>query len=255
MSLVIAELGTLSWGTGDRRLLLLHGLSSNAAGWWRVGPDLAAAGWAVTAADLRGHGTSPLGDDYSFDAYAGDVLALGGGWGAVIGHSLGGAVAVTAQSLDPGWARGLVLQDPALVLDDAGSDALLAAVLGDLEATPGEIAAGRPGWSEIDLRIKVEALQQTSAVVARGTIADNRPWDLFGRTADVAVPTAILVSDPEAGGIMPVALGERLAAGNPLIRSTVLAGAGHSAHRDPAGYPRYLAALTDALAWVEGEAG
>jgi pimeloyl-ACP methyl ester carboxylesterase len=251
---VTVELGTLSWGTGDRRILLLHGLSSNAAGWWRVGPDLAAAGWAVTAADLRGHGTSPLGDGYSFAAYAGDVLALGAGWDAVVGHSLGGAVAVTAHHLGPGWAGGLVLQDPALFTSEADGEGLLTAVLGDLEATAAEIAAGRPRWSDTDVRIKVEALQQTGSTVVRGTIADTRPWDLRDRTAEVEVPTAILGSDPESGGIMPVALGERLAAENRMIRYTLLAGAGHSAHREAAGYRRYREALMEALEWIAREA-
>jgi pimeloyl-ACP methyl ester carboxylesterase len=257
MAPVTVELGTLSWGSAGRRLLLLHGLSSNAAGWWRVGPDLAAAGWSVTAADLRGHGTSPLGDEYSFAAYAGDVLALGRGWDAVVGHSLGGAVAVAAHHRDPGWARGLVLQDPALFMTDADGDALLAALLGDLEgpATVAEIAAGRPGWSETDVRIKAEALQQTGPAVLRGTIADNRPWDLREPTAEVAVPTVVLASDPEAGGITTVDLGEWLAARNRLIRFTMLDGAGHSAHREEAGYLRYRAALTEALGWIERKEG
>jgi pimeloyl-ACP methyl ester carboxylesterase len=101
----------------------------------------------------------------------------------------------------------------------------------------------------------VEALQQTSAVVARRTIADNRPWNVREAVEAVAVPTVILGSDPESGGIMPVSLGERLAAGNRLIRSTVLAGAGHSVHREEARYPGYLAALQDALEWIEGEGG
>jgi pimeloyl-ACP methyl ester carboxylesterase len=255
--IVTVELGTLSWGAGGRRLLLLHGLSSNAAGWWRVGPDVAAAGWAVTAADLRGHGTSAAGDDYSFAAYAADLLALGGGWDAVVGHSLGAAAALTAHSLDPAWTAGMVLQDPALLMAGADADRLLAALLADLEgpATVEELAAGRPGWSETDVRIKAEALQQTGSAAVRGTIGDNRPWDLRTPIEAVAVPTVILASDPGAGGIVPPGLGERLAAANRLIRFVVLPGAGHSAHREEAGYPRYRAALLEALQWIVEEAG
>ena len=42
------------FGDGDRRMLLIHGILSNADGWWRLGPDLTAAGYAVTAPDLIG---------------------------------------------------------------------------------------------------------------------------------------------------------------------------------------------------------
>ena len=104
------------WGGGEQRVLLLHGVTSNAAGWWKLGSDLAERGWNVTAVDLRGHGRSPGGGDYELMSYASDVLALGIGWDAVLGHSLGGAVAVLASSMEERFARRLVLQDPALLL-------------------------------------------------------------------------------------------------------------------------------------------
>jgi pimeloyl-ACP methyl ester carboxylesterase len=65
----------------------------------------------------------------------------------------------------------------------------------------------------------------------------------------VTVPTTLLGSDPAAAGIVPGALGAWLAAENPLITYRVLAGAGHSAHREEAGYPGYLSAL---LAELDG---
>lgn len=247
-------LGALHWGDGRRRILLLHGISSNAAAWWRVGPDLAAAGWSVTAPDLRGHGTSPIGDDYRFSSYADDLLALGGGWEAVVGHSLGGTVAVLAHHADPGWTGGLVLQDPALVLPDAEYDAILAELVEPLQgpATEAEIAAENPRWHSTDVRIKQEALQQSSPAVVRGTLQQNRPWNIVAETAAAVVPTVILGSDPGQGGIVPVALGEWLAAENRLIRYRLLEGAGHSAHRDEDGYEGYAEALRKALAWIEG---
>ncbi len=249
-------LGTIHWGAGARRILLLHGISSNAAGWWRVGPDLAADGWSVVAPDLRGHGTSPIGDDYTIAAYADDILALDGRWDVVLGHSLGGAVAVTAQALDPGWAGGLVLQDPALVTADADHDQVLAWLLEDFEgpATEDQIAAESPRWNPTDVRIKREALCQSSAAVVRATMEQNRPWNLIAEAAAVTVPTVVLGSDPAAGGVVPITIGEWLAGANPSIRYEMIDGAGHSAHREDDGYSSYLGALRSALAWIE-EAG
>ena len=52
---------TLVWGALDAPpLLLLHGITSLAATWWRVGPAIAAAGFRVVAPDLPGHGETSL---------------------------------------------------------------------------------------------------------------------------------------------------------------------------------------------------
>ena len=46
-------------GTGRGRVVLLHGMMSTAATWWRIGPALAERGWVVDALDLPGHGDWP----------------------------------------------------------------------------------------------------------------------------------------------------------------------------------------------------
>ncbi len=83
-------LATTTWGTGPRRALLLHGLTSAGAIWWRVADELVAMGFTVVAPDLRAHGNSPAGDDLTISSYRDDVLLLGDGWDLMIGHSLGG---------------------------------------------------------------------------------------------------------------------------------------------------------------------
>src|SRR5688572_27145533 len=48
---------TLAWGRpDDPPVLLVHGVTSNAGIWWRVGPAIAAAGRHVVAVDMPGHG-------------------------------------------------------------------------------------------------------------------------------------------------------------------------------------------------------
>ena len=144
--MALVDLIVRQWGAGARRIMLVHGLSSSAEGWWRLGPDLAAAGYEVAAPNLRGHGGSGDGDGFSLDAYRDDVLALGGGWDMVLGHSLGGLVVLACQLADPGFARSLVLEDP--FLRPQPTPEMVAWLLADYEEpiTEARLAAARPRW-------------------------------------------------------------------------------------------------------------
>jgi len=79
-------------------LLLLHGITSSSATWDKVMGPLARR-FTVIAPDLLGHGLSakPRGD-YSLGAYASGVrdllVALGIDSATIVGHSLGGGVAM-----------------------------------------------------------------------------------------------------------------------------------------------------------------
>lgn len=234
-------LRTRHWGGGGRRLLLLHGITSNADGWWRLAPNLAERGWDVTAADLRGHGGSPQGDDCRLSSYAGDVLALGE-WDVALGHSLGGALAVLASSADQHFAKRLILQDPALLLAAIPTEESVKWLLEPYERprTVEAVAADNPTWHPEDVRLKVEALGQCSPAVVEATVRDNPDWNLIAETAGLSVPTTIIGGDPGHGGIVPVTIGEWFATENPFIEYVVVPGSGHSAHREPASYAAYL---------------
>jgi pimeloyl-ACP methyl ester carboxylesterase len=86
-------------------LILLHGITSTSDAWRDVMPRLAER-YTVIAPDLLGHGRSakPKGD-YSLGAYAAgvrDLLAvLGFERGTVVGHSLGGGIAMQFAYLFP----------------------------------------------------------------------------------------------------------------------------------------------------------
>jgi pimeloyl-ACP methyl ester carboxylesterase len=244
------RLGTRSHGeAGERRILLIHGITANAAGWWRVGADLAARGWHVVAPDLRGHGDTGPADSYLFADQAADVLALGSGWDAVLGHSMGGAVAVTAATIDPTWTKGLILQDPAVAMP-SDIDQVIDWLVDDYRRpiTAERLSAESPRWAAGDVETKAEALRATTAEMVEETIRVNWPWMLVEETAALAVPTVIIGSDPATGGLLPVTLGEWFAAANPRVRYVVLPDSSHSAHRDADAYEAYLATLVDALA-------
>lgn len=225
------SLATLQWGQRGPRALLLHGITSSARGWWRVGAEMARAGYVVTAPDLRGHGDSPRGDDYLLSSYADDVLALGGEWDVVVGHSLGGAIALVAQTEDHMFARRLVLEDPALTLsnpDRAVAD--YTRVFKDPSAAA--ILAENPRWHPQDARIKAEALEATSPEVVRRTFLDNQAWDLVSPAMDLNSPTLLIAADPDQGALVTAETCEVIAAANPRVKFRVLTGAGHSVHRD-----------------------
>ncbi len=94
-------------------LLLLHGIAGSSATWNDVLPWLAER-YCVVAPDLLGHGESakPRGD-YSLGAYASAVRDLMGVLGhqqaTVVGHSLGGGVAMQLAYQFPERCERLVL--------------------------------------------------------------------------------------------------------------------------------------------------
>lgn len=95
-------------------LLFLHGVGSSSATWTAVMDRLASA-HPVAAFDLLGHGASPTPDDPAlFTRNAAlddidDVLAELGAPVVLVGHSLGGYLALAHAATRPGVARGLVV--------------------------------------------------------------------------------------------------------------------------------------------------
>ncbi len=224
------QLEQIEWGSGDRRLLLVHGLGSNAAGWWRVGPALAEAGFHVIGVDLRGHGHSDRPGDYRVPSYAADLLALGGDWDVVLGHSLGGAAVVQALIDRPGWTRRVVLEDPLLVILDQGIAVEYVTTGLGPDITLEDLMAANPTWHHEDARIKLEAQNQAGRAVIEASIVDNPGWNVVGAVAALEIPTLLLgaATDP----LVPPALGASLADMNPNIEFYTIAGGSHSMHRD-----------------------
>lgn len=113
MSLALAsrELG----GAGGPPVVVLHGLLGSSRNWQSAGAALAARGSRVVALDLRNHGDSPWHDDCSFEAMAGDVRDWirrdGPGPVHLVGHSLGGKVAMRLAAEEPALVARLTVVD------------------------------------------------------------------------------------------------------------------------------------------------
>jgi pimeloyl-ACP methyl ester carboxylesterase len=98
-----ARITSLAWGPVTApSLVLVHGGAAHAR-WWRAIGPLLAEDHRVVAVDLSGHGDSSWREVYNAEAWADEVLAVAsehGGVGrpVVVGHSMGGFVAIVAAA-------------------------------------------------------------------------------------------------------------------------------------------------------------
>ncbi|MGI9085777.1 MAG: alpha/beta fold hydrolase [Aeromicrobium sp.] len=110
-----ARIAYRAWGKpGEPGVVLVHGGAANAAWWDHVAPFLAVE-HRVLAIDLSGHGASDHREAYSLDTWAEEVLAVAGHESdarpVIIGHSMGGFVALTAARSHGPELRGVAAID------------------------------------------------------------------------------------------------------------------------------------------------
>ncbi|WEK60429.1 MAG: alpha/beta hydrolase [Candidatus Microbacterium colombiense] len=229
----------IAWGSpsAPRRALLVHGLGSSGALMWRLGDALADAGWHATAVDLRGHGDAPRSVDYSVAAYGADLVETlphhGDTWDAVIGHSLGGAASTVAAASAPEWTRRLILIDPAIHVNGRDAGIVRRSQERAFADTRLEVVQQEhPHWHPQDQELKVDAVLRASAWAVEQTSAQNQPWDVRAAAAALTVPTHVIAADPAVYSIFTGDLAAEVLAANPLISMSIVAGAGHSLHRD-----------------------
>jgi pimeloyl-ACP methyl ester carboxylesterase len=164
----------------------------------------------------------------------------------VLGHSLGGAVALTAAVRRPDLVRALVLEDPAALgphepQRDTARSASWVAELEPSRNAPDDVAllalrrAVHPDWPESELLATGRAEQQTDlAYLAAGDLKPSPRWpELF---AEVAVPTLVLSGDATTR-MSELCIDDDVerglvAAGNPHLRFRRIPGAGHCVRRE-----------------------
>jgi pimeloyl-ACP methyl ester carboxylesterase len=178
----------LQWGPNHPargRIVLLHGMTSQAATWWRVGPALAARGWQVVALDLPGHGRMPrLARPLDLDTLVESVSdRLQGPVDLLIGHSLGAIIALALASWRPAAARALVLEeppgpcgaDPAALADDLTADAEL--VHADRDRLMRRERQANPRWAVEDIEYAVDGIAAADAAAIVAGLHGPLRWD------------------------------------------------------------------------------
>ena len=261
----------ISYRTGGRgpALLLLHGITNSSETWEHVAPLLTER-FTVIAPDLLGHGQSatPRGD-YSLGAHASgarDVMtALGVKRATVVGHSLGGGIAMQFAYQFPERCERLVLvssgglgREVHFVLRAAalpGADYVLPALtsarligvgrgLGDLlrrlRVSPGEdVEVLARGFASLDNAGSRQAFLHTvRAVIEPG---GQRVSALNRLALAELLPTLIVWGERDS--IIPVGHGVAAHEAMPGSRFEVFPGAGHMPHdADP---ERFAALLTE----------
>ncbi|KXU82827.1 alpha/beta hydrolase [Caballeronia megalochromosomata] len=127
------EISVEDSGSTGTPCVLLHG-RGECSGVWRSLTESACADHRFVSIDLRGHGDSSWDPDRAYDArtLAGDVLevllALNIRKPVLIGHSLGGSVALHLTGMLEQFTSGLVLVDFGPDSDGPGSQKVLAEI-------------------------------------------------------------------------------------------------------------------------------
>ena len=101
-------------GAGQPPLVILHGMLGSSRNWQTAGRDLISR-YHVHALDLRNHGESPHAASMSYEEMMGDVLAWldarGLGEVTLLGHSMGGKVAMLLACRAPQRVARLIVVD------------------------------------------------------------------------------------------------------------------------------------------------
>jgi len=120
------SLHALEWSREGTPLVFLHGFSNEAHVWDDAAPAVAPY-YRTIALDLRGHGDSDRDPEarYDYDYHVADLesalAALGIDRFVLVGHSLGGRVAMRFAGKHPNRLAGLVIVDSAPELDVRGT--------------------------------------------------------------------------------------------------------------------------------------
>ncbi len=261
---------------GRSPIVLLHGITLGAAIWPYQLRVLADAGHRVVAVDLRGHGRSTdagdvgIGDEavageqlskpspLTLDRLAADVdevlVALDLARAVVVGHSMGGMVALLMMKRDPALAAGqgrvsalALVSSAAHPADRRSVAALLAAGrpvissgAGLIARLPGPTLPTLPALDAVYALARVTFGDQpsprqvfftgamTGAVPVRVSaelLADIVPLDARDVLASIRVPTTVVVGDHDV--IRPPDQSEALAAGIAGAELIILRGCGH----------------------------
>ncbi|MCP5100146.1 MAG: alpha/beta hydrolase [Chloroflexi bacterium] len=226
--------------TSGPPLILLHG---GAARWQSFGviiPDLA-IDWHLYALDFRGHGNSERASGrYRLQDYADDTIAFLRRQLAepaiVVGHSMGGMIALLVAAQCPSCVRAVVVGDAPLTAEtwravlDEGSDSLtLSRNLAGGRYSLAEVAAAIPDIPAIHVyHTDPDAL----TVLLDDFCNTVAGYDMESLLPSIHCPALLLQADPTFGGLMTDAEVERALALLTRPSHVRLEGVSHVLHNE-----------------------
>ncbi len=215
-------------------ILLIHGSGVSAGSWVNQLRGLLTA-FRVAAIDLPGHGKSDPIPRASVEEYAETVAmfleALGSGPVLVVGHSLGGAIAIALAAQRPHAVTGLVLLASCAKLPwvDSSWGRLLPYVPGPLWKTFFISTAQKllfaPGVPGHVVSLGMQELRSCRAETILKDLQAAKAMDLTQQATGLDVPTLILCGSQDR--LTPPALSADLKGLIPGSRLTLVEGAGH----------------------------
>lgn len=247
-------------------MVWLHGLTDSGSGWPSAERHWGAT-YAIVTLDQRGHGTSPRFTEEQLAGHPGEVMVTDAvavleqlaSPVVLVGHSLGGAVALTVAVRRPDLVRALVLEDPA-PLGPADPERVPHRGREFLEGVRDSMAAQddadllglrrakHPGWADDELLASGIAEQQMDvAYLAAGAFKPLTPWtELF---AEVRVPTLVVSGDVDGDVVVTDEVEQGIARiANPAVGLVRIAGAEHCIRRDrPAAFFEAVDAFLSSL--------
>jgi pimeloyl-ACP methyl ester carboxylesterase len=231
-------------GTGPA-VLFIHGIGASIYSWRNTLPAVAAAGYRAIALDNRGFGLSDKpSHGYSNADYSRLMLALLDSLrvfdAVLVGHSMGGAIAVDVALTAPGRVRGLVLIDAAgfgtrwpstlriarwplvgTLATSLRGRASTAGILRSTYADPSKVTA-----QDID-QYYAPVPDPEYARALSAVLREFRFDALPGRLGAVQTPTLVIWGGADRW--IPPAIGRRLAAELPRAAFLMVPRAGHAA--------------------------
>lgn len=236
---------TVAWGDpADPPLVLVHGVTSNADTFWRIGPAIAAAGRQVVAVELPGHGrTGHWQGRHRFADTARDLAGFLRAAGlersdlAILGHSWGAMVVAALPVAGVRPARLVLLDPPALPV--AAMELMThdptERHYEDLAEAIAAVRSVNPAWSDGDVRAKALGLTQFDPAAALAVLVDNGDWDgglaALTQPAAAGIPAWVIRGEFRTGGLIPDAAVPALAARVGPDHVITIADGPHSPHR------------------------
>jgi len=248
---------------GAPPLVLLHGIGSRGVSWWPVVDPLAAR-FRLVVLDLRGHGASDKPTTgYLLPDYAADLEVVLGALAIarprLLGHSLGGLIALEWATGQPARAAALVVEDSPLrtvpeVLDAFDGWQRLAAL--SPEDAAGYYRREHPEWTEEECRRRAESITATAPAVfaelraeAAARLATGEV-ERFDELSAIRSPTLLVHGDPAAGGAVTAEAAARFRRCVSGSRTIGIPGTGHAIHREHTA--AFLAAVIPFVLGVDG---